>query len=208
MIHNPTPCTLVVLANSVKHGQCCVAGKRLDTKEWVRPVSNVDGAELTSQQASATNPYGAYKVKPLQKVQMSFEQAVPLKNQPENYLINGTQWVQQYNITPAELNQFLDTPATLWGCGDRVDYQSIMRGQFTIEQSLQLVKVEYLMLYVDGYGSRRASFSYNGVKYVLAVTDPNFDHLLSQQNELMGILCISLGEEYHGDCYKLVAAIY
>lgn len=208
MNHNTTPCTLVVLANSVKHGQCCVAGKRLDTKEWVRPVSNADGAELTSQQASAMNPYGAYKVKPLQKVNMCFEQAVPLKNQPENHLINGVQWVQQYNITPDELNQFLDTPTSLWGCGDRMDYQSIMVGQAAVEQSLQLVKVEHLMLYVDGNDKRRASFSYNDIQYDLAVTDPSFDNLVSQQSDLMGILCISLGEEFHGDCYKLVAAIY
>lgn len=208
MNHNTTPCTLVVLANSVKHGQCCVAGKRLDTKEWVRPVSNADGAELTSQQASAMNPYGAYKVKPLQKVNMCFEQAVPLKNQPENHLINGVQWVQQYNITPDELNQFLDTPTSLWGSGDRMDYKSIMLGQAAVEQSLQLVKVEHLMLYVDGNDKRRASFSYNDIQYDLAVTDPSFDNLVSQQSDLMGILCISLGEEFHGNCYKLVAAIY
>ncbi|WP_095499329.1 dual OB domain-containing protein [Paraferrimonas haliotis] len=208
MVNNPTPCTLVIFANSVKHGQCCVAGKRLDTREWVRPVSNANGAELTYQQASARNPYGVYKVKPLQMVQMGFEQAVPLNNQPENQLINREQWIQQYNIVPAEINQFLDEPESLWGSGDRVDYQAIMRDQVAIEQSLQLVKVEQLMLYVDGQNKRRASFSYNGIGYDLAVTDPNFGHLVGNQHDLMGILCISLGEPFQGNCYKLVAAIY
>ncbi|WP_192021465.1 dual OB domain-containing protein [Shewanella sp. WPAGA9] len=208
MSHTPTPCTLVVLANSVKHGQCCVAGKRLDTKEWVRPVANASGAELTCQQASAMNPYGVYKVKPLQKVQMGFENAVPLKNQPENHLINREQWVQQYNIAPAELNQFLDTPASLWGCGDRVSYQSIMHEHVVIEESLQLVKVDQLMLYVDSNDKRRASFLYNGIQYDLAATDPNFDTHVNNQGELMSILCISLGEPFNGSCFKLVAAIY
>ncbi|CAM3031186.1 dual OB domain-containing protein [Vibrio rarus] len=208
MNHNITSRTLVVLANSVKHHQCCVAGKCLDTKEWIRPVANAHGAELTQQQASVTNPYGVYQVKPLQKVKMGFEQAVPLKNQPENYLINNVRWTQQYKISPADLHQFLDTPASLWGVGDRVDYQAIVRGQITIGNSLQLIKVEDLLLYIDDYERRRASFSYNGIEYNLAVTDPSFNRYVNDQSDLIGILCISLGEEFHGNCYKLVAAIY
>ena len=36
---------IVVFANSVKHGKHCVAGKDVQSKKWIRPVSNAEGAE-------------------------------------------------------------------------------------------------------------------------------------------------------------------
>jgi hypothetical protein len=37
---------IVVFANSVKHGNSCV-GKCTRTGEWIRPVSNNEGAEIS-----------------------------------------------------------------------------------------------------------------------------------------------------------------
>ncbi|CAM2747568.1 hypothetical protein VIOR103205_01090 [Vibrio ordalii] len=59
---------VVVLANSIKHGQHCVAGKCVNTGKWIRPVSNLQGAELSHQQAKIQNPHGIFNVKPLQKI--------------------------------------------------------------------------------------------------------------------------------------------
>jgi hypothetical protein len=47
--------TLVILANSVKHHLHCVAGKDINTKEWVRPVGNDDGEALSDEQSSYVN---------------------------------------------------------------------------------------------------------------------------------------------------------
>ena len=46
------------------------------------------------------------------------------------------------------------------------------------------------------------------IKYDLAVTDPSFDEITSNNTELNGIICVSLGEPFHGNCYKLVATIF
>jgi hypothetical protein len=54
---------IIVLANSVKHNQHCVAGKLLDNSQWVRPVSNPQGGELSDEQARIQNPHGIFYVK-------------------------------------------------------------------------------------------------------------------------------------------------
>jgi hypothetical protein len=71
---------IVVLANSVKHGQHCVAGKCMETGKWIRPVSNTRGGELNHEQAKYQNKYGVYSVKPLQRILMGFLHPVPLPN--------------------------------------------------------------------------------------------------------------------------------
>jgi hypothetical protein len=98
---------IVIFANSIKHGQHCVAGKCLQTKEWIRPVSNALGAELSNLQATYANKYGNYIVKPKQKIEMNFKKHTPISQQPENYLIDDTQWYQRYSIKDDEFNQHL-----------------------------------------------------------------------------------------------------
>ena len=200
--------TIVVLANSVKHHQHCVAGKCLSSGQWVRPVSTSEGAELTHDQSTYTNPHGSYIVKPKQKIEMVFASFVPLINQPENFLITDQRWIQQYKIDDNELSGFLDNPENLWGHGNRVNYLDITQNRITITDSLYLVQVENLRLYKNEYDKRRANFIYNGTSYDLPVTDPHFNKKASEIDGVLGILCVSLGEEYQGSCYKLVATIF
>lgn len=200
--------TVVILANSVKHNQHCVAGKCLETKKWVRPVSDQTGKELNDDQASYTNKYGKFIVKPKQKIEMNLAQQVPLINQPENYLIDGSRWNQKYKISDYELDEFLDYPSSLWGKGTSVPYTKVMNGDMKIDQSLYLVKVEDLKLYINSQNKRRAQFLYNNIGYDLPITDPQFDKIVSNNQELQGILCISLGECFNNNCYKIVATIF
>lgn len=199
----------VIFANSIKHGQHCVAGKTLEGKQWVRPVSDSEGKELTHSQAKCRNPHGTFNVKPLQKVTIGLSGHVPLINQPENYLIDGSVWQQKYTLDDHHIINFLDYPSDLWGKDDRVRYELIKSGQLVISQSLYLVQVSNLSLYVSQFNNkRRASFKYNGCEYDLPVTDPRFDSVVLDTSAIKGILCISLGEEFEGNCYKLVATIF
>jgi hypothetical protein len=198
--------TMVILANSVKHHQHCVAGKILSSGQWLRPVADENGAELSHEQAKCQNPYGMFSVKPMQKVIIGLEKHVPLANQPENYVIDNSVWKQKYRLNDDDLIKFIETPIDLWGIGDRVPYPEIQTGNVRIDQSLYLVQIENLNLYLNEYERRRASFFYNGIHYDLAVTDPNFDRVISEGHK--NILCISLGEVFEGNCYKLVATIF
>lgn len=199
---------IVVLANSYKHGEHCIAGKCLITKEWIRPVSDINGGAISSDQAKIQNKYGVFPTKPLQKVQIRIDQHTPLINQPENHLIKKEQWIQKYNIKNHELLNYLDTPSTLWGRGNHVSYSNIQNGIQKIDQSLYLVQVSNLNLIINEDGKKRAIFDYNNEQYNLPVTDPQFNKILEQRPELASILCISLACEFHNKCYKVVATIF
>lgn len=200
--------SVLVLAKSIKHRNFCVAGKNIVTGAWVRPVGGGEGTELTPEQVEYRNYYGQYSIKPLQVVQMSFSAGAPLINQPENKIVSGVIWQQcpPFNVT--ELAPYLDSPNDLWGAGYRVLYSSIEGGDTSIDQSLYLISVDNLNLFLNDNGKRKASFSYSGVTYQLSVTDPNFDNMLEEGKEGAAILCISLGENFEGYCYKLVAGIF
>jgi len=79
---------------------------------------------------------------------------------------------------------------------------------------LYLVKVKNLQTKVtineNQNKRRRVVFDYNGIRYDLACTDPNFDTINNGQKAHNNILCISLGElfEATGCHHKIVAGIF
>ncbi len=200
--------TIVVLANSLKHNQHCVAGKCVVTKKWLRPVADATGRELNHVQVKYVNPYGKFNVKPKQKIIIGLGCHAPLPNQPENYIVDNSVWQQHYSIDDSELMYYLDTPDNLWGENDRVPYSMITNRTTIINQSLYLIKVYNVKLYKNQGNKRRASFNYNNINYDLAVTDPNFDKVFNENHGRDSILCVSLGENFKGDCYKLIATIF
>jgi len=207
--------TIVIFAKSIKHGKYCVAGKDISSKEWIRVVSSTQGAELSSEQTKCTNPTqqsngkNPYHSKLLYKIEIEFLYHSPLSNQPENYVVSNNVWQHKYAIQPSEIKSYLDTPESLWGDEDKVEFSQIQNGNVNISQSLYLIEVSELKLFKNDHDKRRASFSYQGIEYELPVTDPNFDSILQEGAlNLKNILCVSLGEEFNGFCYKIIAAIY
>ena len=149
-----------------------------------------------------------YSSKVLQKVEIKFLQHAPLPNQPENYIVSDTVWQQKFKIEKHQILNYLDEPEALWGDENRIDYSLIQNKIVSIKQSLFLVKVDNLNLYIEE-NKRKASFLYKNRSYDLPVTDANFDNLLEENSQnLEGILCVSLGENFHGHCYKIVATIF
>ena len=207
-VNTETSIDIVVLANSYKHGEHCIAGKCLITKKWIRPVSDTNGGAITYEQAKIQNTYGKFLAKPLQKIQISIAKHAPLINQPENHLIQKEQWVQKYNIKNHELLNYIDSPNSLWGRGSYVSYSNIQNGAQKIDQSLYLVQVDNLNLLINEDGKKRALFTYNDEEYNLPVTDPKFEDILAQDPDLASILCISLACEFNNKCYKVVATIF
>ncbi len=211
----PYNAELVILANSIKFGKHCVAGKLVNSSQWIRLVSDTQGSELDNNHVIVSNQYGNYPVKTLQKVWVNILSRVPLINQPENCLVDtNTCWQQNYKISFAQLNAYLDNPNSLWEEGDRLSYQAIQNQNIIIQNSLFLIKIYNLRLFTNEYQGRvrpRAEFMYNNILYNFSVTDPNFNTLYNnQQNYEEAILCISLGIPFHRDncCYKIVASIF
>lgn len=216
--------TLVILANSVKHHLHCVAGKDINTKEWIRPVSSDTGEALSDEQSSYLNKEKNWRVKPLDKITMEFSKHVPLAQQPENYLISKEKWVSSFKIERNELAQYIDSPKNIWldtsTNTNRVTSSLVASKEIVIKQSLYLIKIGVLNLQVstemvDGVEKYklRGSFMYNDIKYAdLTITDPKIWSEYKEKPlgvyELKDVyLCLSLGEEFHGFYYKIIAAV-
>jgi hypothetical protein len=113
---------IVVLANSVKRSGRCLAGKEVSRSgaawkigKWIRPVSTEDGGELAVY--SMRNALG-HDPRLLEIVEIPFERAVPLPDQPENWLveipIKADSWKSLGNLTLRDMPALLDDPDELW----------------------------------------------------------------------------------------------
>lgn len=209
---------IVIFANSVKKRGHCVAGKSIKEKKWIRPVSSDSGGELSDKTIQYKNKGRLWNVKPLDKIEIKFNKPVPLVNQPENHLISDSEWNTKYKIERKDIKDYIDNPEDLWlkqGCeNDRIDFESIKNKSFKITQSLYLIKVAEVELYWkevkkdDGNfkKQRRGKFKYKDTEYDLALTDPQYTDLIAKK-ESNRFLCISLGEEFNGYCYKIIASV-
>lgn len=206
---------IVVFANSVRNKKHCVAGKEIESKQWIRPVSP-NGGEISTAQCTVSD--GKDPVRPLQKIEIDVDGPyTSIKHQSDNWLIGSDGWEHIGEITRGEIGPYLDSPDALWGTGDRVPYSEIEDGNMTIEQSLYLVKVSELRLSRPDLDSKRtrASFYYKTKQYDLGFTDPDFEeHRNWPHYQEEGVLCVSLagkkfnpggGTNYY--YYKIAAAL-
>jgi hypothetical protein len=212
--------TIVCLANSRKNRERCIAGKEISNGvfgDWIRPVSNrPDGAISLKEQAYDDN--GEPRL--LDLIEIPLQTAKPSLYQKENWLIEpGAQWRKKGRADVESLRRLATPFGPLW-----INGHSSKGGEndcIPIEQTQQLVSslilayVEEMVLkvaYFNGAPRVRAVFSLGGTRYSLSVTDPEaFGKYLVNGETECGLrnsyLTISLGEEYQGNTYKLVAAI-
>jgi hypothetical protein len=219
--------TIVCLANSRKeYPNRCVAGKELQRGhfgEWIRPVSDFPKGDLSLQhrQYEDGSDPGLLDI-----VKISFLEARPQGCQKENHLIDpDAYWVREGRVTWDELTPAIDPIAgPLWvnghssynGTNDKIPDEAAN----DLAGSLVLIEPEELAITVGMEGGNfkparkkvRARFRLQRHVYVLAVTDLPIEDEYCRKEEGdypidVARLCISVGESYHGFCYKLVAAM-
>ena len=216
---------MLCLANSIKHEQRCLAGVRLDTGGWIRPVSSWEGGALFEDQY--TTKCGTI-VEPLDSVRVCFEEYVPLYHQPENWLVaeDGS-----WELLSSELDtrQQLVLNIALQREGKIFSTERNSRSKVDLKDSLStrsltLIRPQNPQFYVKsgetGSDQPRVEFDFDGYQYDFPITDPawrrqtqkdgvetlpSVDELDNDQDVLF---TISLGEAYEGRCYKIVAAIF
>lgn len=219
--------TIVCLANSRKppSGRC-VAGREVTPSgfgAWVRPVSARPTQEISEEERryrDGTDP------KVLDVIAIELTGARPQHHQRENHLIDdGCYWVKQRAVSWSELQAAVEDPAgPLWihghsssyGRNDRVPEDRTSE----LGHSLCLVRPEGLNLVVGSEGGSlgrprrrvRARSDLSDHSYCVVVTDPWMERrcLAGQDGETRiadALLCVSLGESFHGFAYKLVAAV-
>ncbi len=219
--------TIICLANSRKppSGRC-VAGREVTASgfgSWIRPVSERTTQEISEEERRYEN--GA-DPKVLDVIGIEVTRHDPHLHQQENYLIDAQfYWSKQRRASWKELQQAIEDPAgPLWlngnssfyGQNDRVAEDSLG----DMKRSLYLVRPSRLKLIVALEGGDfgparrrvRAQFDLRGCTYRLVVTDPWVERKYlagsNGEHELRGaVICISLGEVFHGFAYKLAAAV-
>jgi hypothetical protein len=214
---------IVCLANSRKHSGRCIAGKEVLTNGyggWVRPISARPAAEISEEERRYEN---GDDPRVLDIIDIPMIGASSHSYQSENYMIDAQgYWTKTATLSWDDLKQLVDKPTSLWSNGDssyngqndRVKVELASK----LTNSLALIQPEAINIQVKVEGAEktrrkvRADFRYQGASYSLVVTDPIAERLfLAKANGTYPLesvyLCVSLGEQYDGSCYKLVAAI-
>ncbi|MCW7552758.1 hypothetical protein NX722_08905 [Endozoicomonas gorgoniicola] len=200
---------LLVLARSKKHGKYCVAGKTIDSKMWIRAVSTPCGAAVGSHSIFYIDKGDnkKYIIYQGQIIKFNFFRPTPLTHQPENWHFDRIVSPQEAPyVNKNNLVSFIDQPASLWGRDNKISYAQIKSGIYKVPQSLYFIKVQNLSVHSQ-FGKKRVVFTYNNIHYNLPTTFHDAGKYIDKTLESC-FLCVSLGEEYNGYCYKLVASIF
>ncbi|MGD0578940.1 MAG: hypothetical protein ABSC08_08430 [Bryobacteraceae bacterium] len=220
---------IVCLANSIKTGGSCIAGKEVlpngDYGGWIRPVSERKTAEVWPKECKYRD---GVLPKLLDIIDVPLRDAAPHNHQSENHIIDTTRrWMKVGELPWNVLPQLLDRPTTLWINRDRTSAGAFncmsQEEAATQNYSLALIRPENFVVKVgskawDGEKTRtyRGSFRYNGVAYALQLTDRVVTNAYQSKEEgdypLEGVdICVSLTEPWRRDnnrCHKLVAAVF
>jgi len=219
--------TIVCLANSRKppSGRC-VAGREVTSAgfgAWIRPVSTRASQEISEEERRYQD---GKDPRVLDVIAIEMIHAQPQHYQQENHLIDTDHYcAKQDTVSWRDLQGAVEDPAgPLWlngyssfhGRNDRVP-DNRANG---LPRSLYLVRPDRLTLVVasegGGFGPLRrwvrARFDLSGHSYCVVVTDPWMERrcLAGSDGETPvddALLCVSLGEAFHGFAYKLAAAV-
>jgi len=221
---------ILCLANSKKHGGRCVAGLRTDGEGWIRPVSFA--REGTLYERHYTLDDGS-EARVLDLLRIRFAIPRPEPHHPENRLITHARWQLLSRPAPQEVLGLLEShltpgPELLGSLTDRVPFAAFEAK--SAAGSLALVEPDDLRWVIKtsraGERRTRVAFTLRGMRYNLALTDPDWERRLSPlaigehprraggiEDSARLFLTVSLSEPFQSDdraekfCYKLVAAV-
>src|SRR5262245_14943054 len=142
---------VLVLANPIKKGGRCVAGReaatgdRLDVGPWLRPISDAAEGELLPKHMALE---GGGQLNPLDIVEIPLTEHAGDPVHPEDWRVTGDHWVFVETCTPETLSALVEQPPSLWlqagRASDRVTTEFLKAARS--HQSLYLIRPEQLRL--------------------------------------------------------------
>jgi hypothetical protein len=223
--------SFIVLANSHKRNERCVAGRELVLEgsqtvlsSWIRPVGAHGDGELAANERIIARTRAEVAVGDIVEVGLVRHLADP--TQPENWLLSGRgDWLEvDARYRRPSLDELEEHPDELWldpeSPTDRV--RESWLAQHPPAQSLYVVRAERLSVRLSsdplGKLSYRCRFDYRGLQYPMSLTDPKARRALDARAPKAGAgsvdvpigsvrVCVSLARPFQGFHYKVVATI-
>ena len=216
---------IVCLANSRKMRGRCVAGLRVDTGTWLRPVSDDQDGTLYGRHYEFRDGTEAAV---LDVVDLQVAGPQPAPHQPENWRVVAVRWRRTGRLEGDRAVRYLRRHTLREGVllgnrTDRVEFAALI-DRPTVA-SLALIEPERFRCQIrtwEGQRKNRVLFTLHGVDYDLSLTDPVWEarlrdlpvgthtrYALKIAWTAKVFLTVSLSEPFEktGFCYKLVAAV-
>lgn len=228
---------IICFANSRKLNGLCFAGKDVESKQWIRPVSArkdnslYDFEECISEKDCNYNCSNCKPLKPnlLDIIEIEINDNIGEHHQVENYLIKKCKW-KKIGVLKSELiYDYLDNGnKKLWvdgyGAWHRKNDRIPIELGNEIKDSLRLIEVDNFKLIVTIEGADfgnpkkkvNGKFLFHNTEYIIPITDPvvekKYLHFEEgeysfQTDQKRTILSLSMGKEYNGYIYKFIAGV-
>jgi len=130
---------IVVLANSWKHYDWCLAGIDLDTGKWVRPVTGLDDGRVPK----TSMKLGGYFPALLDVLEIPLDSTGPdFGFESENRTILPGRWYKQSKMTPRDIEKYTKRPYyVLHNHRKYVTPRDLQQKPFEKRVTLQLIRV-------------------------------------------------------------------
>lgn len=202
---------VLILTKSAKHGEYCVAGIDLQTRQWIRLVSSDESTMYALSRDMVLYPNG-HECQILDIAKVSIIKSEPLEIQRENVLIDENKYFECLGrCTVRHLYNYLNND--LLAFGGSSSYINRERA-LSLGYSLRMYKVKNPTLseHENNQGKirRKISFEYNGMQYEnWSMTDYQYFKCPVGRLADEAIIIVSIPEDdYYGHYYKFVAKIF
>lgn len=210
---------IVILANSLKHGDRCLAGIDLDTGKWVRPVTRLDDGRVPEKDMRRAGHVPVL----LDILEIPLDATGPdFGFECENRSIAPGPWHCAGRLSPADIMKYVELPRYVLHNRDRSVSPTMLRQKpFEERITLQLIRVETFKVrdaQTIAWEKRqwRGTITSDGRSFEVGITDPVYFEKLNKGHEPSPpcLLTVSLGMPYkppgwdrEPQCWKLIAAV-
>jgi len=208
---------LIILANSYREGQRCIAGVDVQTGAWIRPVSSLDKMTITFGMRNLDGK----EPELLDVIEIPLEDHGPdVGCQPENRLLKPGHWTKVGALTAQQAMGYCENDDIILhdqnDCIDIAYFGTIARSKW---KSLQLIHSTNVTFHSTLWYNKkrwRSLFQHGNNKHLdLGLTDPKIIERLDADEKIGKdcLLTISLAGPWAPSgsqqklCYKLVAGV-
>lgn len=216
---------LVIIAKSRKHSDYCIAGIDCKSVELVRVITDNKNNGYAVSAKDIINEDGTIAEVLDNVVIVTDDNNVEIPHQPENIMLDTRYYVlNKGTLDKSKLRKFINQLANMYedifyNTNRYISKKELAQIHKEDRHSLEIVKPDFMIVKVKDSLKKTlmANIKYNSLWYNnIPITDEEFeekyyDKILNSEYQKLNFrdicLVISLGEEFKGNYYKLIASV-